>query len=249
MHAVDLQDRVETTERDFALQGPLSRSISTHLTEDAGGLSREAIDLLHRSWFSIAGECSEQGQTRPLIPFGEVLEHIEDAFDLEALPTDELRLAAIGRIAENLEDVMLAIACLDGRSGDWTRLENEIAPLLARMCELRVDETDALLHAARFLRAVRDRTRRRTEAIETGIVSDFGIEVAFEDACEDATEDATEDDGTPCLQDYAGLHPLRSFLGGPLFAMLQDLIRDGLVVATGRVENRLPANRRLRLAD
>ena len=234
MQAIDLQDQVETNHRDFAFEGSV---LSMDVAEEAGGLGPKAIDLLHRAWFSIGGECFEQGHHRPRVPFEDVLEHIEDAFDLDTLPTEELRFAAIGRIAENLEDVMLAIACIERRSSAWSHLENEIAPLLARMCELRVDEADAMLHAARFLRSVRDRTHQRTEAIETGIVVDPGL------------DDAAVDDGTPCLQDYVGLHPLRSYLGGPLFAMLQDLIRDGLVVATGRLETRTPAGRRLRLAD
>ena len=61
--------------------------------------------------------------------------------------------------------------------------------------------------------------------------------------------DLESDDGTPCLQDYTGLHPLRSYLGGPLFAMLQDLIRDGLVQATRSGDDRDRSTRRLRLAD
>ena len=237
MHAIDLPDQVEPIQRDFTLHGSVSQIRYADVAEDASGLSPEAIDVLHRAWFSIGSESSEEGYRRPLVPFAEVLDHLEDAFELDTLPTEELRIAAIGRIAENLEDVMLAISCMNGRSSAWLHLENEIAPLLARMCELRVDEAEAMLHAARFLRTVRDRTHQRTEAIETGIVIDLGI------------DDPSVDDGTPCLQDYVGLHPLRSYLGGPLFAMLQDLIRDGLVVATGRLETRTPVGRRLRLAD
>ncbi|MCP4837609.1 MAG: hypothetical protein GY895_22930 [Phycisphaera sp.] len=202
-------------------------------TDEPGGLSDDSIDLLHRAWFALGSEGRGHEGHRATIPFCEVIEHIEDTFDLNALPTNELRLAAAGRIAANLEDVVLAIACVRDDSNAWFQLENEIAPLLARMCELRVDETDAMLHAARFLRAVRDRTHDRNEIMDGDL--DF--------------DESGEDDGTPCLQDYAGLHPLRSYLGGPLFAMLQDLIRDGLVIATGRAENRMPAGRRLRLAD
>lgn len=237
MHAVDLPDKVETIQSDLSLEGTVSQIRYADPNEEPCGLSPEAVDVLHREWFAIGGRSPAEGQHTPTIPFADVLEHIEDAFDLETLPTEELRIAAVSRIAENLEDVMLAIACMNGRGGAWTQLENEIVPLLARMCELRVNEVDALLHAARFIHAVRDRTQRRTEAIETGIVIDAAI------------DELSDDDGTPCLQDYVGLHPLRSYLGGPLFAMLQDLIRDGLVVATGRLESRTPAGRRLRLAD
>ena len=237
MHAIDFPDQSELNQRDSALEGSVSQMRYAEVPDDPGGMSPEAVDLLHRAWFSIGSECSERGHRGSLVPFAEMLEHIEDAFDLDTLPTEELRFSAIGRIAENLEDVMLAISCMNGRSSAWLHLENEIAPLLARMCELRVDEAEAMLHSARFLRTVRDRTHQRTEAIETGIVIDLGI------------DDPSVDDGTPCLQDYVGLHPLRSYLGGPLFAMLQDLIRDGLVVATGRLETRTPAGRRLRLAD
>lgn len=237
MQAVDSPDQVEPVLSDFALEESESLIKHTIVEEDAGGLGPQAVDLLHRAWFSLGSEGPADGRWRMAIPFADVLDHVEDAFDPDSLPTEELRLAAIGRIAENLEDVMLAIACTNGGAGAWSQLENDIVPLLARMCELRVDETDALLHASRFLRAVRDRTRSRHEAMETGIVIGLGI------------DDPADDDGTPCLQDYAGLHPLRSYLGGPLFAMLQDLIRDGLVVATGRIESRTPTSRRLRLAD
>lgn len=237
MHAVDLPDMTEPIQDDFSLMGTKSRIRYADVEEENLGLCQESVDVLHRAWFSIASVHSGDGPARPFVPFEEVLDHIEDAFDLDSLPNEALRFAAVGRIAENLEDVMLAIACINGRSSTWLQLENEICPLLARMCELRVDETDALLHASRFLRAVRDRTRRRNEAIENGFIIDLVL------------DDASDDDGTPCLQDYVGLHPLRSFLGGPLFAMLQDLIRDGLVVATGRLENRTPAGRVLRLAD
>ena len=203
------------------------------LNDEFGGLSDDATDLLHRAWFALGIEGPGHADHRAAVPFSEVVEHIEDAFDLNALPTNELRLAAAGRIAKNLEDVVLAIACVHDDSNAWFQLENEVAPLLARMCELRVEETDAMLHAARFLRGVRDRTHRRNEILDENL--DF--------------DEPGEGDGTPCLQDYAGLHPLRSYLGGPLFAMLQDLIRDGLVIATSRAENRMPAGRRLRLAD
>lgn len=232
---VDFHDPAHTTQ-DHPLEAVRMHTVETkepRQIEETAGLCLDSVDLLRRAWFALGAEGPGQPDRRPAVPFHEVVAHIEDAFDLDALPTNELRLAAASRIAENLEDVVLAIACVHADSNAWFQLENDIAPLLARMCELRVDETDAMLHAARFLRTVRDRTRRRNELLDQDL--DF--------------DEPGEDDGTPCLQDYAGLHPLRSYLGGPLFAMLQDLIRDGLVLATSRAENRMPAGRRLRLAD
>ena len=161
------------------------------------------------------------------VPFETILEYLDAAFDVEPNLGPEASDVMIRRISENLDDLSLAIACIDGDAAAWTTLENEIGPLLARMCELRVDETTALLHSSRFLRTVRERTLAAGDDLEDGII----------------------DDGTPCLQEYLGLHPLRSFLGGPLFAMLQDLIRDGLVEGTARPENRCEDARRLRLVD
>lgn len=227
MHAINTPEQVVTTRTENAGEDAFSPPEHDYGLLESEGLDPDSIELIQRAWFALGGESGDGEQVGPLIPLAEVIDHINEAFDTEALPTSELRLAAAGRIAENLEDVMLAIACVKGRDAVWYRLENEIAPLLSRMCELRVEETDAMLHAARFLRTVRDRTRSRSQNHSSD----------------------TEDDGTPCLQDYAGLHPLRSYLGGPLFAMLQDLIRDGMVVAAGHGENRMPSGRRLRLAD
>jgi len=96
--------------------------------------------------------------------------------------------------------------------------------MLARMCELRVDEIESMLQASRFLRAVRHRTL-------------------------ELDPDAESDDGTPRLQDFTGLQPLRSYLGGPLFSLLQDLIRDGLVEGARGGVDAGGERRPLRLAD
>ena len=61
--------------------------------------------------------------------------------------------------------------------------------------------------------------------------------------------DGEFDDGIPRLQEFAGIQPLRSYLGGPLFAILQDLIKDGMAVATRPSSNARAAARNLRLAD
>lgn len=196
------------------------------------GLAKDAVDQLRTEWFARQGSASSA--TRLDVGFDELVEHLEEAFDLDLLHAKELREAAISRIVENLDDLLLSIACVKGRNAAWVELEQDIGPLLARMCELRIDQADAMLHASRFIRSVRTRTREETLADDLPV----NIEAELEG-----------DDGTPCLQDYTGLHPLRAYLGGPLFAMLQDLIRDGLVEATrsGDPENR--PNRRLRLVD
>ena len=194
-------------------------------------LGRDASDLLRTKWFAKLGEDAKASIT---VPFDELIEHIEDSFDLELLHTEELRLAAASRIAENLDDVILAIACTRGDRTAWFLLERDLTPLLARMCELRVNETDAMLHASQFLRTVRARTR------EEEVLEVLSAEVE---------QDFFPHDGTPCLQDYTGLQPLRSFLGGPLFAILQDLIRDGLVEASQSGIERDRGTRCLRLAD
>lgn len=199
----------------------------THANE----LGWAASNLLRTKWFAMLGQDAKGSIT---VPFDELFEHIEDSFDLELLHTEELRLAAASRIAENLEDVILAIACSRGDRTAWFLAERDLTPLLARMCELRVNETDAMLHASRFMRRVQARTR------EEELLEVLSAEVE---------QDFFPHDGTPCLQDYTGLHPLRSFLGGPLFAILQDLIRDGLIEATQPGIERDRSTRCLRLAD
>ena len=196
------------------------------------GLAKDAVDRLRTEWFFRQG--AGASATRLEIGFDDLLEHLEEAFDLDLLQTQALRETAISRIIENLDDLLLAIACVKGGSAAWVELEQDIGPLLARMCELRIDQADAMLHASRFLRSVRSRTREETLADELPV----NIEAELEG-----------DDGTPCLQDYTGLHPLRAYLGGPLFAMLQDLIRDGLVEATRAGDPGNRPNRRLRLVD
>ncbi len=196
------------------------------------GMAKDAVDRLRTEWFVRQG--AGASATRLEIGFDDLLEHLEEAFDLDLLHTQALREAAISRIIENLDDLLLAIACVRGGNVAWVELEQDIGPLLARMCELRIDQADAMLHASRFLRAVRSRTREETLADELPV----NIEAELEG-----------DDGTPCLQDYTGLHPLRAYLGGPLFAMLQDLIRDGLVEATRSGDPGNRPNRRLRLVD
>lgn len=174
-------------------------------------------DAIRRAYFGDVADLA----ARYGVSLDDIFEHCEDAFDLDLLDTPSLRRAAAERIAGHLDDVILAIACIADRPRAWYDLENDFQTLLARMCELRVGEIEASLQAARFLRAVRDRTRR--------------LDPEF------------EEDGTPALQEFTGLQPLRSFLGGPLFSLLQDLIRDGLVEAIG--PNAEPGPRRLRLAD
>jgi hypothetical protein len=231
MHGVDTT-KPEALDHEMTVGGNSDVTNDVAASESSPtGLGQEELDLLRMKWFSLLGE----GPCRNFsVPFDEMLEHIEDSFDLEILHTDELRLAAATRIAENFEDLILAIACTKGDFAAWSLLERDLTPLLARMCELRVDETDALLHSSRFLCAVRTRTRD---------------EELLEVFPADADADFFENDGTPCLQDYTGLHPLRSFLGGPLFANLQDLIRDGLVAATRSGAERDRSSRCLRLAD
>lgn len=196
------------------------------------GLAEDAIDQLRTEWFARQG-CGPSA-ARLDVTFDDLVEHLEEAFDLDLLHTPELKEAAISRIVENLEDLLLAIACIKGRNAAWIELEQDVGPLLARMCELRIDQADAMLHASRFVRSVRTRTREESLADDLPVNIDAELE---------------GDDGTPCLQDYTGLHPLRAYLGGPLFAMLQDLIRDGLVEATRSGEPANHSNRRLRLVD
>ena len=126
------------------------------------------------------------------------------------------------RIAQNIDELVIAIACIRGDETAWAEGIEPLRPVLVRMCELRVDEADSTLHAARFLMGVRKRT--------------FGEDCEFED-------------GIPRLQEYAGIQPLRSYLGGPLFAILQDLIKDGLAVATPPSTTVRATMRNLRLVN
>lgn len=174
-------------------------------------------DVVRRTYFA---ECAELAN-RFGVSLADVFDHCEVAFDLDLLDTPLLQRAAAERIATHLDDLILAIACIADDSQAWFEFDSDLQLSLARMCELRVGEIEASLQAARYLRSVRDRTRR--------------LDPEF------------DDDGTPALQEYTGLQPLRSFLGGPLFAMLQDLIRDGLVEAVRPGAE--PERRRLRLAD
>jgi hypothetical protein len=183
-------------------------------------LGADATNLLRRTFFRETFDIA----ARYGVTMEDVLEHCAESFDLAMLDTPILRMAAAERIAGNLEDLLLAIACIRRDQRAWHDLDEIMRPMLARMCELRVDEIESMLQASRFLRAVRHRT------------------LELDPECEG-------DDGTPRLQEFTGLQPLRSFLGGPLFSLLQDLIRDGLVEgARGRSDStteRLP----LRLAD
>ena len=178
----------------------------------------EASSILRRTYFR---------DTFPLamrldVSLDDVMSHLDRAFDVNLLRTDALRLVAAERISTHLDDVVLATACAQGSFTAWADLEDSMIPMLTRMCELRVNEIDALLHASRYLSTVRDHTR--------------GDEIeAFA--------------GTPRMQEYSGLHPLRTFLGGPLFSVLQDLIRDGFVVASRYAPSNERTSRKLKLVN
>lgn len=179
---------------------------------------RDASDVLRRTYFR---------DTFPLairldVSLDDVMCHLERAFDIDLLRTDALRLVAAERIATHLDDVVIATACVKRSKTAWAELEETMTPMLTRMCELRVSEIDALLHASRYLSAVRDHTHG---------------------------DDIDAFAGTPRMQDYSGLHPLRTFLGGPLFSVLQDLIRDGFVVASRYAPSNDRTGRRLKLVN
>ena len=198
--------------------GPTSMPVDDPDASAVFGL--EAADLLRRTFFCEAADAA----ARYGLTVDDVLDHCAEAFDLELLDTAVLRMAAAERIAGNLEDVLLAIACIRRDPRAWQDLDEDLGPMLARMCELRVDEIESMLQASRFLRAVRHRTL-------------------------ELDPDAESDDGTPRLQDFTGLQPLRSYLGGPLFSLLQDLIRDGLVEGARGGVDAGGERRPLRLAD
>ena len=181
-------------------------------------LKAASIDELRKAFFREAGHTA----LRLHVSLEDVLEHLQYAFDLSLLRTDALRRVAIERIAQNIDELVIAIACIRGDETAWAEGIEPLRPVLVRMCELRVDEADSTLHAARFLMGVRKRT--------------FGDDCEF-------------DDGIPRLQEYAGIQPLRSYLGGPLFAILQDLIKDGLAVATPPSTTVRATMRNLRLVN
>jgi hypothetical protein len=183
-------------------------------------LGADATNLLRRTFFRETFEIA----ARYGVTIEDVLEHCAESFDLVMLDTPILRMAAAERIAGNLEDLLLAIACIRRDQRAWHDLDEIMRPMLARMCELRVDEIESMLQASRFLRAVRQRT------------------LELDPECDG-------DDGTPRLQEFTGLQPLRSFLGGPLFSLLQDLIRDGLVEGARGRSDSATERRPLRLAD
>jgi hypothetical protein len=181
-------------------------------------LDEISINELRQAFFREGGASA----LRFHVSLDDILEHLRFAFDLSLLRTDALRRVAIERITQNIEELVIAIACIRGDENAWAAGIEPLRPVLIRMCELRVDEVDAILHASRFIMAVRNRT--------------FGKDGEF-------------DDGIPRLQEFAGIQPLRSYLGGPLFAILQDLIKDGMAVATRPSTNARAAARNLRLAD
>lgn len=181
-------------------------------------LDEISINELRRSFFRDAGASA----LRFHVSLDDVLDHLRFAFDLSLLRTDALRRVAIERIAQNIDELVIAIACIRGDENAWAEGIEPLRPVLIRMCELRVNEVDAILHASRFIMAVRNRT--------------FGKDGEF-------------DDGIPRLQEFAGIQPLRSYLGGPLFAILQDLIKDGMAVATRPSTAARATARNLRLAD
>lgn len=208
-----------------------SNSIATRRQRSGAGLDENCeveaprVDLdeislneLRRAFFREAGGLA----LRFDVSLDDVLDHLRFAFDLSLLRTDALRRVAIERIAQNIEELVITIACIRGDENAWTDGIEPLRPVLIRMCELRVNEADAILHASRFIKAVKNRT--------------FGRDGEF-------------DDGIPRLQEFAGIQPLRSYLGGPLFAILQDLIKDGMAVATRPSSNARAAARNLRLAD
>jgi len=157
-------------------------------------LDEISLNELRRAFFREGGGLA----LRFDVSLDDVLDHLRFAFDLSLLRTDALRRVAIERIAENIEELVITIACIRGDENAWTDGIEPLRPVLIRMCELRVNEFD---------------------------------------------------DGIPRLQEFAGIQPLRSYLGGPLFAILQDLIKDGMAVATRPSTNARAAARNLRLAD
>lgn len=219
MHTTSIRSQ-ETNATTPAQAVDLSVGRATDEASSAAERLGPLADVVRRAYF---GECAESAR-RFGVTLDEVFDHCEAAFDLDLLDTPLLRRAAAERIAAHLDDLILAIACIADDFQAWFEFESDLQLSLARMCELRVGEIEASLQASRYLRDVRDRTRRV-----------------------DAVLDDEDDDGTPTLHEYTGLQPLRSFLGGPLFAMLQDLIRDGLVEAVRPGAE--PERRRLRLAD
>lgn len=219
MHTTSIRSQ-ETNATTPAQAVDLSLGRATDEASSAAERLGPLADVVRRAYF---GECAESAR-RFGVTLDEVFDHCEAAFDLDLLDTPLLRRAAAERIAAHLDDLILAIACIADDFQAWFEFESDLQLSLARMCELRVGEIEASLQASRYLRDVRDRTRRV-----------------------DAVLDDEDDDGTPTLHEYTGLQPLRSFLGGPLFAMLQDLIRDGLVEAVRPGAE--PERRRLRLAD
>lgn len=220
MHTTSIRSQ-ETNATTSAEAVDSSIGTATDETSSAAERLGPLADVVRRAYF---GECAESA-SRFGVTLDEVFEHCEAAFDLDLLDTPLLRRAASERIAAHLDDLILAIACIADDFQAWFEFESELQLSLARMCELRVGEIEASLQASRYLRDVRERTRRVHAVLD----------------------DEDEDDGTPTLHEYTGLQPLRSFLGGPLFAMLQDLIRDGLVEAVRPGAE--PERRRLRLAD
>lgn len=198
--------------------GPLSGTQKRAHDDPRTSLGTDAEDVLRRAYFRDSFALA----LRLDVSLEDAIRHLERAFDIDLLRTDALRLVAAERIATHFDDVVIATACARGSSTAWTELEESMIPMLTRMCELRINEIDALLHASRYLTTVREHSR--------------GDEI-----------DAYA--GTPRMQDYSGLHPLRTFLGGPLFSMLQDLIRDGFVVASRYAPSNERNSRRLKLVN
>ena len=134
---------------------PSGNTIPTGDSSSAERLGPVA-DVVRRTYF---GDCAELA-SRFGVSLEDVFDHCEVAFDLDLLDTPLLRRAAADRIAAHLDDLILAIACIADDSQAWFEFESDLQLSLARMCELRVGEIEASLQAARYLRSVRDRTRR-----------------------------------------------------------------------------------------
>ena len=120
-------------------------------------LNASSIDELRKAFFREAGHTA----LRLHVSLEDVLDHLHHAFDLSLLRTDALRRVAIERIAQNIDELVIAIACIRGDENAWAEGIEPLRPVLVRMCELRVDEADSTLHAARFLMGVRKRTIAR----------------------------------------------------------------------------------------
>ncbi len=117
----------------------------------------DATSQLRRAYFAQAGELA----LRYGITFDRVAQHIHRGWNTEpALFVKGIRYA---------EDLVHAVACVDGVSLAWSDLSDHHERMLMRACRDQLDETEAILVVRRLFVELRRTTSSTTEARTTSL--------------------------------------------------------------------------------